>query len=274
MQQINFMSVDLEDYFCDLPFSTWGNYNERVITNTMRLLHLFKKYNVKATFFTLGYIAEKFPELIYEIIDNGHEIASHGYAHLDLRKNSREKIKEDINKSINILEDISGKEILGFRAPFFSIDENTFWIFEYLEKKFTYDSSIFPTKTPLYGISNAPTSIYKPTAENPRMDNSNGKLIEIPLAIHRFPIFGNVPIAGGFHLRFLPYFYLKYGINSNQKKDQPVMIYIHPKDIDIKMPRIDKYAWHYYYNLKNGEKKFEKLLKDFRFSSVKKILNL
>ena len=90
MQIINFMSVDLEDYYCDLPFSNWSNYQERVVKNTKKILELFKKYNVKATFFTLGYIAEKFPDLIHEIIEEGHEIGSHGYSHLDLRKNSTE----------------------------------------------------------------------------------------------------------------------------------------------------------------------------------------
>ena len=274
MQQINFMSVDLEDYFCDLPFSMWENYHERVIFNTNKILKLFKKYNVKATFFTLGYIAEKFPDLIHEIVDEGHEIASHSYSHLDLRKNSKEKIEEDIEKSIRILEDVTGKEVVGFRAPFFSIDEKSFWVFDYLEKKFVYDSSIFPVKTPLYGVPDASTSIYKPTKESPKIDNPNGKLIEIPLATHKFPVYGNVPIAGGFHLRFLPYFYIKYGIKSNQKRNQPVMIYIHPKDIDPEMPKIDQYGWYYYYNLKNAQKKFECLLKDFRFSSVKEILKI
>lgn len=271
MQNINFMSVDLEDYYCDLPFSNWSNYQERVVNNTQRILKLFKKHNVKATFFTLGYIAEKFPDLIHEIVEQGHEIGSHSYSHLDLRKNSKEVIIEDIKKSIKILKDVSGQEILGFRAPFFSIDEKSFWVFDLLEELFIYDSSIFPVKTPLYGIPNAPRTIYKPTVENPISDNKNGDLIEIPLATHKFPLYGNVPIAGGFYLRFLPYFYIKYGIKSNQ---HPVMMYIHPKDIDPQMPKIKDYNWYYYYNLKKSYEKFEHLLRDFNFSSVRDILKL
>ena len=235
---------------------------------------MFNQNNVKATFFTLGYIAEKFPDLIHEIVEQGHEIGSHTYAHLDLRKNSKEVVTEDIKKSVKVLKDISGQEILGFRAPYFSINEKSFWVFDLLEELFVYDSSIFPVKTPLYGISNAPRTIYKPTVKNPITNNEDGKLIEIPAATHKFPIYGNVPIAGGFYLRFLPYFYIKYGIKSNHKNKNPVMMYIHPKDIDPQMPKIKGYNWYYYYNLKKSFSKFEQLLQDFKFSSVKNILKI
>jgi peptidoglycan-N-acetylglucosamine deacetylase len=274
MQITNFMSVDLEDYYCDLPISKWPNYQERVVKNTRKILELFNQNNVKATFFTLGYIAEKFPDLIHEIVEQGHEIGSHTYAHLDLRKNSKEVVTEDIKKSVKVLKDISGQEILGFRAPYFSINEKSFWVFDLLEELFVYDSSIFPVKTPLYGISNAPRTIYKPTVKNPITNNEDGKLIEIPAATHKFPIYGNVPIAGGFYLRFLPYFYIKYGIKSNHKNKNPVMMYIHPKDIDPQMPKIKGYNWYYYYNLKKSFSKFEQLLQDFKFSSVKNILKI
>ncbi len=274
MQITNFMSVDLEDYYCDLPFSKWKDYPERVVNNTHKILQLFKQNNVKATFFTLGYIAEKFPDLIHEIIQDGHELGSHTYSHLDLRKHSKEIIIEDIKKSIKILKDVSGQEILGFRAPFFSIDKKSFWVFDLLEELFVYDSSIFPVKTPLYGVPNASRTIYKPTVKNPINNNNNGKLIEIPAATHKFPIYGNVPIAGGFYLRFLPYRYVKYGIKSNNKNQNPVMMYIHPKDIDPQMPKIKDYTWYYYYNLKNAFSKFEQLLQDFNFSSAKTILKI
>lgn len=271
---VNFLSIDLEDYYCDLPFSKWEFYEERVTNNTKKILSLLKKYNTKATFFTLGYIGEKFPDLIQQIVRDGHEIGSHTYSHIDLRKNSKEKVTEDIKKSVKILEDISGKEILGFRAPFFSINKDSFWVFELLEKLFLYDSSIFPVRTPLYGIPNAPREIYKISSNNPIINNEKGKLIEIPAATHNIPILGNIPIAGGFHLRFLPYFFIKYGIKNNLKNNNPVMIYLHPKDIDVEMPKIEDYGWHYYYNLKTGYSKFENLLKDFKFSSAEDILKI
>ena len=270
----NFMTVDLEDYFCDLPFSEWSKFESRVEQNTQIILDLFDKYDVKATFFTLGYIGEQFPDLIKEIHRKGHEIASHSYAHLDLRKNTKENVEKDLIKSINILEKIIGKEINGFRAPFFSLDSNSFWAMQIIGKYFKYDSSIFPTKTPLYGIPNAPRFQYNPSLENPIMEDNDSKMIELPLATYKFPFIRNIPISGGFYLRFLPYFLIKKGIKKMNSSSNRAMIYIHPKDLDEKMPKIKGYNWYYYYNLKGGLKKFEKLLQDFNFSSVEKILKI
>ena len=125
------MSVDLEDYYCDLPFNEWGKYEERVKKITRKILNLFEENNVNATFFTLGYIAEKYPELIEEIQSKGHEIASHGYHHLDLRKITKSDFENDLKKSIGILEKISNEKIIGFRAPFFSINKKNLWVFAY-----------------------------------------------------------------------------------------------------------------------------------------------
>ena len=274
MKNKNIMSVDLEDFFCDLPFESWSKYESRVLKNTNKILDLFEKYQIKATFFTLGYIAEKFPDLIKKIDDKGHEIASHSYSHLDIRKTTEKDFENDIVKSIKILEEIIGKKVLGFRAPYFSIDKKSFWAMKILSKYFKYDSSIFPVKTPLYGIRNAPRNIYKPNLTNPSIEDVKSELIEIPLATDRIPIIGNIPIAGGFHLRFLPYFYIKYGLNKINNSNNSFIFYIHPKDLDPEMPKINEYAWHYYYNLSGATKKFEKILKDFEFCSVKDFLKL
>jgi len=274
MKTKNMMSVDLEDYFCDLPFENWSRYESRVLKNTEKILELFEKNNVKATFFTLGYIAEKFPDLIKEIDNRGHEIASHSYAHLDIRKVTKSKFEEDLKKSIDILENITGKKILGFRAPYFSIDKKSFWAIEILSKYFKYDSSIFPVKTPLYGIKNAPRNIYKPNITNPIITDSKNSLIEIPMATDRIPLIGNIPIAGGFYLRFLPYFYMKYGLKKINKNENPFIFYIHPKDLDSEMPKIGEYTWHHYHNLKNSTKKFEKILNDFEFTTIKEYLKI
>ena len=270
----NIMSVDLEDFFCDLPFDTWSKYESRVLKNTNKILDLFEKYEIKATFFTLGYIAEQFPDLIKEINNKGHEIASHGYSHLDIRKTTEHEFEKDIKKSIDILEKIIGKKILGFRAPYFSIDKKSFWAMKVLTKYFKYDSSIFPVKTPLYGIRNAPRNIYKPSITNPIIEDSKSNLIEIPMATDRIPIIGNIPIAGGFHLRFLPYFYIKHGLKKINKNKNSFIFYIHPKDLDPQMPKIKNYGWHYYYNLNGATKKFEKILVDFEFTTVKDFLDL
>jgi polysaccharide deacetylase family protein (PEP-CTERM system associated) len=262
------MSIDLEDYFCDLPFSSWSHYPSRIVQTTESILELLTKYNVSATFFTLGYIADLYPELIERIVSLGHEIASHSYSHIDLRKKSKDQIECDIKKSISSLEKVSGNKISGFRAPFFSISQNNLDSFNIIKKYFKYDSSIFPAKTPLYGISSAPRFPYKLSSESPLEKNSNGELLEIPPSTLKLPLYGNLPIAGGFYLRFLPLSLIKYGINKLNKIEQPAMFYIHPKDLDVNMPKIHSYSWHYYYNLKNGKNKFESILKNFKFSSV------
>ena len=270
----NIMSVDLEDYYCDLKFEKWNLYEDRVIENTNKILDLFEKFNVKATFFTLGYIAEKFPELVKEIDHRGHEIASHGYSHQDIRKISKEQFEMDLKKSLDILEKITGKKVLGFRAPYFSIDKKSFWAMEILSKYFKYDSSIFPVKTPLYGVPNAPRTIYKLNISNPEIKDDKSKLVELPLATHRIPMVGNIPIAGGFHLRFLPYQYIRYGLNRINKENNSFVFYIHPKDLDPKMPKIKEYAWHYYYNLKGALNKFERVVDDFKFVTAREYLKL
>lgn len=268
------MTVDLEDYFCDLDFSEWKLYESRIKKTTGLLLELFKKYNVTATFFSLGYICEKFPELIEKITKEGHEIASHGYSHLDIRKCTKEHFEEDLIKSIHILEKISGQKVRGFRAPFFSIDHSTFWALDILRKYVKYDSSIFPVKTPLYGVPEAPRIMYRPSKINPLLNDNSENFIELPPATSRMPIIGNIPIAGGFHLRFLPYFFIRSGIKQMNKNRIPAMCYIHPKDLDIDMPKIPQYKWYYYHGLKNAQTKYEKLLKNFRFDSVTNVIDV
>lgn len=268
------MTVDLEDYFCDLDFAEWSKYESRILDTTQTLLDLFDKHNVTATFFTLGHIAEKFPGLIEKIVQKGHEIGSHSYAHLDIRKSTKEQFESDLIKSLKILEKTSGGKINGFRAPYFSIDHNTFWAFDIMRKYLKYDSSIFPVKTPLYGLPDAPRNIYRPSRKNPLINDDLEDFIELPPATHAMPIVGNIPIAGGFHLRFLPYWYIRYGIRKLNKKGDPAICYIHPKDLDANMPKIPEYKWHYYHGLRNALEKYQNLLSDFRFGSVRDVIKI
>lgn len=267
--QKNIMSVDLEDYFCDLPFSEWASYESRIEKTTDVILELFEKYDVTATFFSLGYIAEKFPHLIEKICSLGHEIGSHGYSHLDLRKVSKSNFESDLKKSIQILEKISNEKVLGFRAPFFSVNSKNTWVFDILQKYVKYDSSIFPVRTPLYGIPSAPRFIYKMDTNNPFEESNFSNLLEIPPATFPFPILSNIPIAGGFYLRFLPLQIIQAGIKKLNRNGHPAMFYIHPKDLDKDMPKISQYGRQYYWGLKNSLKKFETILKSFEFSSVR-----
>jgi len=269
----NIMSVDLEDYFCDLPFSTWPKYESRLLQTTQTLLDLFEKHEVKATFFVLGYLAEKFPALIKKIHEGGHEIASHSYSHPDLRKITKVEFENDFLKSLQIIEKITNEKVLGFRAPFFSINKKNFWVFDVLRKYIKYDSSVFPVKTPLYGMPHAPRGIYHPALNDATKNDNNQKFVEVPPSTFR--ILGyNIPIAGGFYFRFFPYFFIKKGFKKINKEKKPIIFYIHPKDLDPEMPRIHDYSWHYYYGKRNLVKKFERLLQDFKFTTAKKVLEL
>jgi polysaccharide deacetylase family protein (PEP-CTERM system associated) len=266
----NIMTVDLEDNYCDLEFSSWHKYDTRVVKTTRTILDLFEKYDVCATFFTLGYIAQKHPDLVEEVKSKGHEIASHGYLHRDLRKLSRDGFESDLTKSLQILRKISGDKVIGFRAPYFSVNKDNFWVFDVMKKHLQYDSSIFPVK-PHYGLPDAPRTIYRISDKNPLEEDPAGNFIEIPMATWRLPLIGNIPIAGGFHMRFMPYQLLKLGISKLNKLGFPAVCYVHPEDLDPKRPKIEGYSWHYYWGLKGALKKFEALLKTFRFSSVREV---
>jgi polysaccharide deacetylase family protein (PEP-CTERM system associated) len=267
------MSVDLEDYYCDLPFATWNNYGSRVVETSQTILDLFEKHKVQATFFTLGYIAERHPELVEQVKARGHEISSHGYYHTDVRRMNKESFNLDLAKSLQILEKIYGEKVLGFRAPFFSINKQNYWAFDVLKNHLRYDSSIFPVKLH-YGLSDAPRHIYRVSDKDPLKEDVDGNFIEIPLTTLRLPGIGNLPIGGGFHMRFLPYRLLKLGIEKFNKAGFSAVFYIHPKDLDPLMPRIPSYAWHYYWGLNTATKKFENLLKDFKFSSIREVMTL
>jgi peptidoglycan-N-acetylglucosamine deacetylase len=268
----NIMSVDLEDYYCDLPFSTWNRYESRVVKNTKVILELFEKYHIRGTFFTLGYIAEKYPDLIEEIKSKGHEIASHGYSHTDIRKMTKDSFESDLIKSLEILEKTCGEKILGFRAPYFSIVSSNFWAFDIIRRHFVYDSSVFPVRTPLYGIPDAPRHIYRMSQADPLKADENSEFLELPLATLKIPLIGNIPVAGGFHLRFWPYILVKLGIKQLNKAQYPGIFYIHPRDLDPATPRLPEYAWHYYWSLGSAIKKFESILKNFKFSPVREVI--
>ena len=268
----NILSVDFEDYFCDLPFETWNEYENRVVETTPILLELFSKYKVKSTFFIVGYFAEKFPKLINEIQEEGHEIASHSFSHIDLRKISRSEAEKDLVKSFDVLENVTGEKVIGFRAPFFSIDTNNSWIFSFLRKHVKYDSSIFPVKSPLYGIPNAPRGMYHPSQENFLENDDNEEFIEIPPLTYKILSCYNLPVAGGFYFRALPYFLIANGIKNFNRNNHPAMLYFHPKDLDKNMPKIKEYSWHYYYGKRNILSKFEKLLNEFEFTSARDFL--
>lgn len=265
--QKNILQIDVEDWYCDLDFNDWNFYKPRVVQATNKILSILKETNNKATFFVLGYVAERFQNLIKKIDDEGHEVASHGYQHKRILEQTPQEFEKDLLKSIKILEKITGKKIKGYRAPQFTIVKETLWALDIIRKNgLKYDSSIFPVKTPLYGISNSP--LYPCCIPNDK-NSSKKPLLEIPLSVYKIPfIKKKIPIAGGFYLRFLPYFFIKHAIKKINKNGNVAVCYIHPWELDPEKPKIKSLKWYHYYRLKSTEKKFRKLLKDFKFIST------
>jgi polysaccharide deacetylase family protein (PEP-CTERM system associated) len=267
----NILTIDVEDWYMDTDILTWDFYEDRVVESTHKILKILDETNTKATFFVVGCVAEHFPELIEEIKDKGHEIGTHGYSHTSIKKQTPAEFEKDLLKSIRILKHITNDKIRGHRACECSVGEETAWAINILKKNgLKYDSSIFPVKTHLYGVPDAPLYPYHISSSNIRIDNNPEEdFLELPLSVYRIPIVHkNIPIAGGFYLRLFPYSFIKHAIRKSNKMGQPVIFYIHPWEFDPKQPRIKELKWYHYYRLGSTERKFKKLLKDFNFSSI------
>ncbi|KPK96508.1 MAG: polysaccharide deacetylase [Omnitrophica WOR_2 bacterium SM23_72] len=269
---INGLSFDIEDWFqvenlrqvC--PYETWEKQEIRVEKNTERLLELLQKFNQKATFFILGWIAEKKPELVKKIAALGHEIASHGYKHELVYTLTPKEFEEDLLKSKKMLEDLTGQLVIGYRAPSFSITEKSLWAIDILSQNgFKYDSSIFPTSLhDRYGLKMSST--YTFTFEN--------GLTEFTLSTFRLGGI-NLPIAGGGYFRLLPYGMLKKFLKKFNEEGCHFIFYLHPWEIDGKQPRVNikySYRFRHYINLDKTYAKLERLLSEFRFSPLNALL--
>jgi len=271
----NALTVDVEDYFHVSAFSKninkneWDRYPSRVDRNTRRLLDLFDEFNIKATFFVLGWVAERDPGLVKEIDARGHEIACHGYSHQLIYKQPIDVFKKETVKSKSILQDIVQKPILGYRAASYSIIQESRWALDILcEAGFKYDSSIFPIRHDRYGIPDAVEVPHVYTTEN---DNS---IVEFPLTT--ITMLGiKLPIAGGGYFRLYPYQLTKAGLNKVNKKNRPFIFYLHPWEIDPDQPRIKTSllsTFRHYNNLDKCESRLKCLLKDFKFCTAHDVL--
>ncbi len=273
---MNILQIDVEDWYQNHNIKNWELYQDRIVESTDKVLEILQQTNNQATFFILGYVAERFPELVSKIKDENHEIASHGYAHIPLTKQTPEEFETDFSKSLQILEAITGNKILGYRAPEFTVSQKTSWAIDIMQKHgLKYDSSIFPVKTHLYGVPDAPLYPYHISSTNIKTDNPDGDFLEIPLSVYRMPVIrNNLPVAGGFYLRFFPYFLIRHGIEKLNKLNQPAVCYLHPWELDPEQPKIDSLGWYHYYRLSSTEAKFRKLLEDFKFTSTRRWLEL
>lgn len=270
----NALTIDVEDYFQvsafaqHIPRSSWDNLPCRVERNIDRILVLLDEHKIKATFFTLGWIAERYPSMIKRIVENGHELASHGYAHHRVTELNREQFYNDIARSKALLEDIGSQSIWGYRAPSFSINGDNLWALECLEEAgYRYSSSIYPVKHDHYGMPDAPRFAF--SSENAP------KLLELPVTTVR--LFGrNFPAGGGGYFRLFPYAISRWFLQRVNMIDlQPAIFYFHPWEIDPDQPRQTEISFRthfrHYLNLGRMEKRLNALIRHFEWGRMDQI---
>lgn len=274
---INALTIDVEDYYhvsafeSIIKYEDWGRFESRVEKNTLKILELLNTFKIKATFFILGWIAERSPQMVKEIQKEGHEIACHGYRHQLVYEIGPERFREDITRSKRILEDIIGKEVIGYRAPSYSITKKSLWGLNILaEEGFKYDSSIFPIRHDRYGIPGFSRFSKKINL------NGKGEILEIPLST--IQLFGkNIPIAGGGYLRLLPVRFIEWGIRSlNKKEAQPAIIYFHPWEIDPEQPKLNGSrvsVFRHHVNIGKTFSKIKRLLSSFKFGPIREVFS-
>jgi polysaccharide deacetylase family protein (PEP-CTERM system associated) len=271
---VNAMSVDVEDYFQVQAFadnverSTWDERECRVERNTDSVLQLFNDAGIHATFFTLGWVAERYPQLIRRIVDQGHELASHGFAHFRVDEQTPEEFRDDIRRTKQLLEDIGGTPVTGYRAATFSIGEKNLWAFDVLrEEGYAYSSSVNPIRHDFYGMPDAPRFGFKPDG---------------PAGIDEFPITTlrlgnrNFPCGGGGFFRLLPYTIYRWALRRVNAMDrEPCIFYFHPWEIDPGQPRIPntsfKTRFRHYLNLGRTASRLRALTRDFQWDRMDRV---
>lgn len=274
---LNAFSVDVEDYFqvgafekaC--PRERWGQFEPRVERNTRRLLDLCAKHGVRGTFFTLGWVAERWPDLVRDILAAGHELGTHGQDHRRVTTMTPAEFREDVRRSKRTIEEVAGAEVIGYRAPSYSIVRETLWAMDVLlEEGFRYDSSIFPIHHDRYGIPDFPRF--------PRpVRGANGCLLEFPISTVRLAGI-NLPFVGGGYLRHFPLGFIRWGMRRlNGFERRPAIVYIHPWEIDPDQP-VQPVRWltrlRHYRNLGRTEERLARLFSEHHFTSCREVLGL
>ena len=272
---VNAMTIDVEDYFHVsvfdgvVPRASWQRLETRVARNTERLLDLFEERNLRATFFVLGWVAERVPDVVRRIARAGHEIASHGYAHRLIYDQTPQAFREDVRRAKRLLENIGGVPVHGFRAPSYSVTPRSLWALDILiEEGYRYDASIFPIRHDRYGIPLSP--------RHPFVIERRGRtIVEAPASTVTIgPL--NLPIGGGGYFRILPYAWTRWGIaRVNRAEHRPAIFYLHPWEIDPGQPALQT-SWlgrfRHYRNLDATEDRLKRLLDDFAFGTLDSII--
>lgn len=270
----NILTIDVEDWFhiCALnngdDIESWKRYEGRVLINTDKILKILSNGNTRATFFFLGWIAEQYPELVRRVKEEGHEIATHGYAHKLVYEQSPEEFYNDLKRSIDIIESISKTRIIGGRFAGFSITENTPWAFDMIARAgLLYDSTVFPATRGHGGFTGAIKDINT-------IKTKQGDIKEFPISIIK--VLGrDIAFSGGGYLRLCPYWFVKSSVEKLNNAGKPVVVYLHPRDLDPDQPRV-KMPLHRrfksYINLATTEDKLKSLLRDFDFVPIKEVI--
>lgn len=267
---VNAMTVDVEDYFQVSAFEAhigrhrWEQHECRVERNVERILVLFETHRIRATFFTLGWIAERYPRLVRRIVDAGHEIASHGYAHVRVTQQQPDEFRADVMRARKILEDVSGMAVRGYRAASYSIGAGNLWALDVLgECGHEYSSSIYPIRHDLYGMPEAPRFAFR---------HRNDGILEIPVTT--VSLFRRkLPCGGGGYFRLFPYSVSRWALRRvNENDRQSCVFYFHPWEIDPGQPRQRnvglKTRFRHYLNLERMEQRIVSLLCDFRWGRM------
>jgi polysaccharide deacetylase family protein (PEP-CTERM system associated) len=279
---VNMLTVDVEDYFHVSAFASsvsrddWDHFESRVERNTDKLLGIFAEAGIHATFFVLGWVAERHPELLKRIVAGGHEVASHSHSHRLVYEMTPDEFRFDLRRAKGVIEAVTAVPVRGFRAPSFSITERSTWALDVLRQEgYQYDASIFPIHHDRYGIPNA--------SRYPHMIRGGAtvavaekRLLEVPASTIRFGGM-NFPIGGGGYFRILPYAWTAFGIRRlNEREGMPAMVYLHPWEIDPDQPRLKASRlsrFRHYRHLAKTEPRLRRLLAEFRFAPIRDVIS-
>ncbi len=267
----NAFTVDVEDYYHVNAFADridsrrWDTFQSRVVANTHKILKILDHHQVHGTFFILGWVADRFPSLVRDIQQSGHEIGCHSFWHRLIYDMTPDDFREDLLQATTAIEGITGKRVTAFRAPSFSITEESLWALDILiEEGYRYDSSIFPVYHDKYGIANAERFPYL-------IERGQGSLSEFPPSVYRLWKF-NLPVAGGGYFRLYPArLSLHWLARINRRYGQPFLFYIHPWELDPDQPRLPgslRSRFRHYQNLATTETKLNRLLQTFKFRTL------
>ncbi len=273
------LTVDVEDYFQVSAFegsierNSWDSRPHRVAQNTHRILDIFAEKSLKATFFVLGWVAERYPDTIKRMVQEGHEVCCHGYGHARITTMTPQEFSADITRARGLLQDISGQEVPGYRAPSYSITKQSLWALDALiDAGFSYDSSIFPIHHDVYGIPDAQRFPHI-------LHREKGHLKEFPPSTLAFSCCGkniSFPFSGGGYLRLLPAALLSAAFTSLEKSGHAATLYFHPWEIDPQQPRMQgplKSRFRHYVNLSRTEKKLNYLFERHSFAPMGTVLS-